>query len=40
MIPELEPRRYPASGYGMRADELGQQMMMGGSIDLGDESAN
>ena len=30
MIPELEPRRYPASGYGLRADELGQQMMMGG----------
>jgi len=25
-----EPERRPASGYGLRADELGQQMLMGG----------
>jgi ABC-type dipeptide/oligopeptide/nickel transport system permease subunit len=25
-----EPARRPATGYGLRADELGQQMLMGG----------
>ena len=30
MISDPEPRRTRASGYGLRADELGQQMMMGG----------
>ena len=28
MIPE--PERRPATSYGLRADELGQQMLMGG----------
>lgn len=30
MISDPEPRRAPATGYGLRADELGQQMMMRG----------